>query len=77
MKLYFIQDIKKGKNQITKILSYFGLVYAVLGWFNEVLFHWTNNILISHYSEYIAIGVFGVYRVAVEKNPYTKKGLLY
>jgi len=73
MKLHFIQDIKKGKNHIVKILSYCGLVYAVLGWFNEVLFHWTNNILVSHYSEYIAIGVFGVYRVAVEKNPYTKK----
>jgi len=73
MKLNYIKDIKKGKNQIVKILSYFGLVYAVLGWFNEVLFHWTNTILLSHYSEYIAIGVFGVYRVAVEKNPYTKK----
>jgi glutamate synthase (NADPH/NADH) small chain len=29
--------------------------------------------LLSHYSEYIAIGIFGIYRVAVEKNPYTKK----
>ena len=73
MKLYFIKDIKNGKNQIVKILSYFGLVYAVLGWLNEMFFHWTNNILLSHYSEYLAIGVFGIYRVAVEKNPYTKK----
>jgi len=73
MKLYFIKDIKNGKNQIVKILSYFGLVYAVLGWLNEVFFHWTNNILLSHYSEYLAIGVFGIYRVTVEKNPYTKK----
>ncbi len=34
MKLYFIKDIKNAKNQIVKILSYFGLVYAVLGWLN-------------------------------------------
>jgi len=38
-----------------------------------VLLHWTDSSLLSHYSEYIAIGVFGIYRVAVEKNPYTKK----
>lgn len=61
------------KTKIIKTLSYVGLIYAILGWLNEVFFHWTDNILLSHYSEYIAIGVFGVYRVAVEKNPYTKK----
>lgn len=56
-----------------KILSYLGLVYAVIGWLNEVLFQWTSSVLLSHYSEYIAIGIFGTYRVVVEKNPYTKK----
>ncbi len=56
-----------------KILSYMGLVYAVVGWLNEVLFQWTSSPLLSHYSEYIAIGIFGTYRVVVEKNPYTKK----
>lgn len=50
-----------------------GLVYAVIGWLNEVLFQWTTSVFLSHYSEYIAIGIFGIYRVAVEKNPYTKK----
>jgi len=56
-----------------KILSYLGLIYAVIGWLNEVLFKWTSSPLLSHYSEYIAIGIFGIYRVVVEKNPYTKK----
>lgn len=73
MKLYFIQDYWKDRTRIVKVLSYLGLVYAVLGWFNEVLLHWTKSILLSHYSEYIAIGIFGIYRVAVEKNLYTKK----
>lgn len=67
-----IQD-KKRKSVIIKALSYIGLIYAVLGWLNEVLLHWTGSVLLSHYSEYIAIGIFGIYRVAVEKNPYTKK----
>jgi ferredoxin len=56
-----------------RILSYMGLVYAVVGWLNEVLFQWISSPLLSHYSEYIAIGIFGTYRVVVEKNPYTKK----
>jgi glutamate synthase (NADPH/NADH) small chain len=56
-----------------KVLSYMGLLYAVVGWLNEVLFQWTSSPLLSHYAEYIAIGIFGIYRVAVEKNPYTKK----
>jgi polyferredoxin len=56
-----------------KVLSYLGLVYAVIGWLNEVLFQWTSSPLLSHYSEYFAIGIFGTYRVVVEKNPYTKK----
>jgi polyferredoxin len=54
-------------------LSYLGLTYAVVGWLNEVVFHWSNSVLLSHYSEYIAIGIFGTYRVIVEENPYTRK----
>jgi hypothetical protein len=56
-----------------KVLSYMGLLYAFVGWLNEVLLQWTSSLLLSHYSEYIAIGIFGIYRVVVEKNPYTKK----
>ena len=56
-----------------KVLSYLGLFYAVIGWLNEVFLHWTSSLLLSHYSEYIAIGIFGIYRVGVEQNPYTKK----
>ncbi|NOX34912.1 MAG: 4Fe-4S binding protein [Deltaproteobacteria bacterium] len=67
-----MQKIKE-KKLIIKTLSYLGLVYAILGWLNEVWFHWTDNVFLSHYSEYIAIGFFGIYRVGVEKNPYTKK----
>jgi len=58
---------------IIKVLSYMGLLYAIIGWLNETLFHWTASVFLSHYSEYIAIGIFGIYRVFVEKNPYTKK----
>jgi polyferredoxin len=61
------------KEKLVQILSYLGLIYAVTGWLNEVLLNWTDSVLLSHYSEYIAIGIFGIYRVAVEKNPYTKK----
>jgi glutamate synthase (NADPH/NADH) small chain len=74
MKIFSIRE-KERKTTIIKALSYMGLLYAVAGWLNEVLFHWTNSVLLSHYSEYIAIVIFGVYRVAVEKNPYTKKRL--
>jgi polyferredoxin len=63
----------KKKTFIIRTLSYSGLIYAVSGWLNEVWLHWTDNILLSHYSEYIAIGIFGIYRVAIEKNKYTKK----
>jgi polyferredoxin len=72
MNLSLIQN-RKNKTKIVKTLSYLGLVYAIMGWLNEILLHWTNSVFLSHYSEYIAIGVFGIYRVAVEKNPYTKK----
>jgi len=67
------QKTYKFKGLIIKVLSCLGLVYAVIGWLNEVLFQWTSSPLLSHYSEYIAIGIFGIYRVVVEKNPYTKK----
>jgi glutamate synthase (NADPH/NADH) small chain len=61
------------KKALIKTLSYFGLVFAASGWLNERLFNWTDNFLFSHYSEYIAIGVFGIYRIVVEKDPYTRK----
>lgn len=65
---------KAEKNQLLiKTLSFAGLLYAILGWLNEVHFHWTDSVLLSHYSEYVVIGLFGTYRVFVEKNPYTKK----
>jgi hypothetical protein len=36
-----------------------GLVYSVVGGLNEVLFQWTTNVFLIHYSEHIAIGIFG------------------
>lgn len=56
-----------------RFFSFIGLAYASLGWLNESFFHWIDTPLFSHYSEYIAIGIFGVYRVVVEKDPYTRK----
>jgi hypothetical protein len=73
MKPHSKQYFEERKIKIIRILSYLGLIYAVVGWLDEVLFHWSNSILLSHYSEYIAIGIFGTYRVIVEKNPYTRK----
>jgi polyferredoxin len=63
------------KTAIVKGISYAGVIYAVVGWVSEV-FHWTDSALLSHNSEYIAIVGFGIYRVFVEKNPYTKKRLI-
>jgi glutamate synthase (NADPH/NADH) small chain len=68
-----ISTISKRYTRTIRLLSYLGLVYAVAGWLNEALLHWTDNVLLSHYSEYMAIGLFGIYRVAVEKDPYTRK----
>ena len=50
-----------------KVLSYMGLVYAVVGWLNEVLFQWTANVFLSHYSEYIAMR-YGHPRSASHRN---------
>ena len=61
------------KQKIIQLVSYAGLLYALTGWLNEVALHWVESLWLSHYSEYIAIGIFGLYRTAVEKNPYTRK----
>jgi polyferredoxin len=68
-----ISTFSERYSRTIRLLSYLGLVYAVVGWLNEVFLHWTDNVLLSHYSEYMAIGLFGTYRVAVEKDPYTRK----
>lgn len=58
---------------MVQVAGYLGLVHAVAGWLNEVWLQWTDSIFLSHDSEYMAIAAFGVYRVAVEKNLYTRK----
>jgi glutamate synthase (NADPH/NADH) small chain len=68
-----ITTTSKRYARTVRLLSYLGLVYAVVGWLNEVLLHWTDSVFLSHYSEYMAIGLFGAYRVAVERDPYTRK----
>ncbi len=56
-----------------KGLSYLALLYAALGWGNERYFHWVQSPWFSHYSEFIVIGIFGVYRCCAEKNAYTRR----
>ncbi len=58
--------------QWAKAVSYFGLAYAVIGYYNETYFHWVQSVLLSGYSIAIAIVAFGLWRVTVEKLRYEK-----
>ncbi len=50
--------------------------WAFLGWLNEAyLFWWENPIWLNRYTEYAIILAFGVWRIAAEQNPYTRRRL--
>jgi polyferredoxin len=68
--------IPRSFRKFIQIASFLALIYAGVGWLNQSFFHWTNSIWLSTYSEKIAIVAFGVYRVASERNAYTRKRLL-
>lgn len=55
-----------------KLFSYGAFVYAILGYYNESYFGWINSVLLSSYSIDIAIVIFGVWRVAVERVRYVR-----
>ena len=55
-------------------LAAFGL--AFLGWLNETWLFWFDNpVWLDRYTEYAVILAFGVWRIAAEKNAYTRRRL--
>jgi glutamate synthase (NADPH) small chain len=64
-----------------KILSFIAFSYAIVAFLNEALFHWQQGkdgsfpFWLSHWTEYVIIVVFGVWRTIAEKNTYTRKRL--
>ncbi|MBF0178286.1 MAG: 4Fe-4S binding protein [Magnetococcales bacterium] len=60
-----------------KSLSLIAFVWAFLGWLNDAwLFRFNNSILLNRYTEYALIVAFGIWRIAAEKNPYTRRRLM-
>jgi glutamate synthase (NADPH/NADH) small chain len=50
---------------------------AFFGWLNESwLMLFDNPIWLNHYTEYALILAFGIWRIAAERNPYTRKRLI-
>jgi glutamate synthase (NADPH/NADH) small chain len=50
---------------------------AFVGWLNETWLFWFDNpIWLNRYTEYAIILAFGVWRIAAEENPYTRKRLM-
>jgi len=68
--------------KVVPTLSYLGLVYAASGFFNEVYIarlwpRWhIDSIFLSRFSEIFVIVGFGLYRLRVEKNAYTRRRIL-
>ncbi len=59
-----------------QLLSLTAFTWAFLGWLNEAyLFWWDNPIWLNRYTEYAIILGFGIWRIAAEQNPYTKRRL--
>jgi glutamate synthase (NADPH) small chain len=53
----------------------FGL--AFFGWLNERQLHWFHNpVWLNHYTEYLIVLGFGVWRIVAERNAYTRKRLI-
>ncbi len=53
----------------------FGL--AFFGWLNERQLHWFHNpVWLNHFTEYLIILGFGIWRIVAERNPYTRKRLI-
>lgn len=76
------QDSKPGSYSIgVKLLCMIAFLYAISAYLNESIFHWyqlpdgSYPFWLSHWTEYIIIVLFGVWRTIAEKNPYTRKRL--
>jgi polyferredoxin len=56
-----------------KVISFLGLLYAAFGYVNQIYLHWVDSFWLSTYSDKIAIVAFGIWRVARERDSYTRK----
>ncbi|MEO5375763.1 MAG: 4Fe-4S binding protein [Alphaproteobacteria bacterium] len=58
-------------------LSMAAFAWAFLGWLNETwLFWWDSPVWFNRYTEYVLILCFGLWRIAAEHNPYTRRRLV-
>ena len=60
-----------------QVVSYAGLLYAAFGFYNQNYLHWIQSPWFSTYSDRIAILVFGIARIAAERNSYTRRRLAF
>ena len=64
------------------ILSMIGFLYAIWGFVNQYYiqdYHprlYIDSILLSKYSEIFVILIFGIWRILVEKNKYTRTRMI-
>ena len=80
----FAQDTLPGRySPAVRVLCAAVLVYAVFAYVNARVLHWfeapdgTPPLWLSHWTEYVIIVLFGIWRTAVERNPYTRKRLAF
>ena len=55
-----------------QVISFLAFVYAAFGYVNNAYLHWVSTFWLSNYSDRVAIAAFGVWRVARERNSYTR-----
>lgn len=71
------RTLPQPRSTAVQVVSYLGLLYAVFGFYNQNYFHWIDSPWFSNYSDRIAILGFGAVRIAVERDPYTRKRLAF
>ncbi len=64
-------------SQVVRTVCLFAFGLAFLGWLNERQLHWFNSpIWLNHFTEYLIVFAFGIWRIAAERNAYTRKRLI-
>lgn len=59
--------------RLIEISSFLAFVYAGFGFVNQQYLHLVDSFWLSNYSDKMAIVAFGIWRVAREKNTYTRR----
>lgn len=72
-----VEVIPQKRSRVIQWISFAGLLYAAFGFYNQNYLGWISSPWFSSYSERIAIVVFGIARILAEKNPYTRKRLIF